>query len=170
MYPSSWSGRLPCRCTLPDKTTLIIRELYASDEVALRTWFTSQSAESRYQRFHNPTADLSPAHWRYLTRIDHVDHIAIIALVDGKLVGVARMVRLDARRAELSFLVDDDLQRRGIGSMLRDVLISLARTRRYETLCAYVLRESSAIRRLLASSDAVVNDRGDVIELGLRTG
>lgn len=170
MYPSSSSGILPSRCTLGDGTTLTIRELHASDEPALRSWFTSQSAESRYQRFHGPTSDLSPAHWRYLTRIDHDNHIAIIALVDGDLVGVARMVRLDERRAELSFLVDDDLQRRGIGSILRDTLISLARARRYDTLCAYVLRENAAIRRLLAGIGAPMNDRGDVIEVALRTG
>lgn len=133
----------------------------------MRSWFTTLSAESRYQRFHGPVADLSPAHWRYLTRVDHYDHIAIIALVDDKIVGVARMVRLDDARAELAFLVDDNLQRLGIGTALRDVLLSLARSRRYATLCAYVLRENSAIRRLLAGSNAPMNDRGDVIELAL---
>jgi GNAT superfamily N-acetyltransferase len=167
---SSRSGRRPCRSTLPDGTTLTIRELHASDEPALRSWFATLSAESRYQRFHNPTADLSPAHWRYLTRIDHDDHIAIIALVDGQLVGVARMIRLDGNRAELAFLVDDNLQRRRIGTALRDVLIIQARKRRYDTLCAYVLRENAAIRRLLAGIDAPVNDRGDVIEVALRAG
>jgi hypothetical protein len=170
MDPSSWSGRLPSRCTLPDGTTLTIRELHASDEPALRTWFASLSDESRYQRFHSPVADLSAAHWRYLTRIDHRDHIAIIALVDGELVGVARMVRLDDSRAELAFLVGDNLQRRRIGTALRDVLISLARKRRYETLCAFVLRDNSAIRRLLAGSGVPMNDRGDVIELALPKG
>lgn len=170
MNPSSWSGRLPNRCTLADGTTLAIRELHASDEPALRSWFTAQSKESRYQRFHGHVADLSPAHWRYLTRVDHDDHIAIIALVNGQLAGVARMVRLDDCRAELAFLVDDNLQRRRIGSALRDVLIALARRRRYDTLCAYVLRENTAIRRLLAGSGAPMNDRGDVIELALRAG
>jgi GNAT superfamily N-acetyltransferase len=133
----------------------------------LRSWFATLSNESRYQRFHGPVADLSPAHWRYLTRVDHDDHIAIIALVGSQLVGVARMVRLDDARAELAFLVDDDLQRRRIGSALRDVLFAAARARRYETLCAYVLRENAAIRRLLAGSDVPMNDRGDVIELAL---
>ena len=167
--PSSRSGRLPSRRTLPDGTTLTIRELRASDEPALKSWFATLSPESRYQRFHNPAGDLSPAQWRYLTRIDHKDHIAIIALVDDKLAGVARMIRLDDNRAELAFLVDDVLQRRGIGSTLRDELIALAKRRRYDTLCAYVLRENAAIRRLLAGSGAPMNDRGDVIEVALRT-
>jgi RimJ/RimL family protein N-acetyltransferase len=168
--PSSRSGRLPCLRTLPDGTALTIRELHASDEPALREWFATLSPESRYQRFHNPAGDLSTAQWRYLTRVDHKNHIAIIALVDGQLVGVARMIRLDNDRAELAFLVDDDLQRRGVGTALRDVLIAQARKRRYDTLCAYVLRENAAIRRLLAGANAPMNDRGDVIELALRTG
>lgn len=158
--PSSRSGR----------ATLTIRKLQPSDEPALRSWFRSQSQESRYQRFHGPVADLSPAHWRYLTRVDHDDHIAIIALLDGRLVGVARMIRLDAQRAELAFLVDDGLQRQRIGSALRDALLTLAKKRRYDTLCAYVLRENAAIRRLLAGCGAPMNDRGDVIELALRAG
>ena len=170
MDPSSWSGRLPSRCTLPDGTTLTIRELHPSDEPALRSWFCSLSQESRYQRFHGPVADLSPAHWRYLTNVDHHDHIAIIALVGSKLVGVARLVRLDGTRAELAFLVGDNLQRRRIGTALRDVLFSIARKRRYEMLCAYVLRDNAAIRRLLAGSGVPMNDRGDVIELALPKG
>ena len=168
--PSSRSGRLPSCRTLPDGTTLTIRELHANDEAALRSWFTTLSDESRYQRFHAPVTDLPAAQWRYLTRIDHDDHIAIIALVDDQLVGVARMVRLDDTSAELAFLVDDNLQRLGIGSALRDVLIARARTRRYDTLCAYVLRGNAAIRRLLAGINAPVNDRGDVIEVALRAG
>ena len=165
--PSSRSGRLPSHSTLPDGTTLTIRELRADDEAALRSWFMSLSDESRYQRFHGPVADLPAAQWRYLTRVDHENHIAIIALVDDKLVGVARLVRLDEVRAELAFLVDDNLQRRRIGTALRDVLFSLARRQRYETLCAYVLRENAGIRRLLAGSKAPMNDHGDVIELAL---
>ncbi|CAN5352160.1 hypothetical protein BH11MYX1_BH11MYX1_15750 [soil metagenome] len=80
-------------------------------------------------------AELSPAHWRYLTRIDGIHHVAVIAFRDGEVAGVARMIRLDQHRAaEISVLVDDDLQRKRVGSLLRDVLFVLARSRAYRTL------------------------------------
>jgi acetyltransferase len=168
-YRASWDGRLPARVELDDGTALTLRELHPDDEPALRIWFQTLSEVSRYQRFHNYVTDLSPAHWRYLTRIDGVDHVAIVALQDGEVVGVARMIRLDApsRAAEIAFLVGDDLQRRGVGSLLRDVLLVIARARAYQTLYAYVLPDNLAIRRLLAIGADTIADRGHLIELRL---
>ncbi len=169
LFRASWDGQLPARVELADGTALTVRELHVDDEPALRAWFQTLSETSRYQRFHNYVTDLSPAHWRYLTRIDGIDHVAIVALEDGRFVGIARMIRLDApsRAAEIAFLVSDDLQRRGVGSLLRDVLLVIARARAYLTLHAYVLPDNHAIRRLLAGGADTMVDRGHLIELRL---
>jgi RimJ/RimL family protein N-acetyltransferase len=159
----TWDGQLPARAELPDGTAIVVRELHPSDEPALRAWFATVSDASRYLRFHSHVSDLSPALWRYLTRIDGVDHIALIALHDGELVGVARMIRLDERTAEIAFLVSDALQRRRVGSLLRDVLIALARARAYRTLFAFVLPQNVAIRKLLPE----FVDKGNALELAL---
>lgn len=159
--------RLPARVELPygddGGTALVIRELHASDEPTLRAWFATLSESSRFQRFHNHVRDLSDAHWRYLTRIDNVDHVAIVALEEGKFVAVARMIRLEGGAAEIAFLVGDDRQRRRIGSLLRDVLISIAHARAYSRLLAFVLPGNVAIRRLLGD----FTDKGNVLELEL---
>ncbi|MFT3692285.1 MAG: GNAT family N-acetyltransferase [Kofleriaceae bacterium] len=155
--------RLPASAALSDGTVLRLRELHASDEPELRAWFATLSSQSRYQRFHGHVTDLSDAHWRYLTRIDNVDHVAIVAVEDGKFVAVARMIRLEDGAAEIAFLVGDDRQRRRIGSLLRDVLISIAQARAYSRLYAFVLPSNIAIRRLLG--DFI--DKGTVLELDL---
>jgi len=160
---STWDGQLPACAELPDGTAIVVRELHPSDEPALRAWFATVSEASRYLRFHSHVSDLSPALWRYLTRIDGVDHTALIALHDGELVGVARMIRLDASTAEIAFLVSDALQRRRVGSLLRDVLIGLARVRAYRTLFAFVLPHNVAIRKLLPD----FADKGSALELAL---
>ncbi|HEY0253716.1 MAG TPA: GNAT family N-acetyltransferase [Kofleriaceae bacterium] len=155
--------RLPARVELPDGTVLAIRELHASDEPTLRAWFASLSNQSRYQRFHGHVGDLSDAHWRYLTRIDGVDHTAIVATHENRFVAIARMIRLEGGAAEIAFLVGDDQQRRRIGSLLRDVLISIAQARAYSRLLAFVLPNNVAIRKLLGD----FTDKGNVLELEL---
>jgi hypothetical protein len=163
---ADWGGQLPARVELPDGIVLIVRELHPSDEPALRAWFSTLSKRSRYQRFHGHVADLSPAHWRYLTRIDGIDHVAVIAFRDGEVAGIARMIRIEQHRsAEIAFPIDDDLQRKRGGSLLRDVLFVLAKSRAYRTLFAYVLPANLGIRKLLAGTNTA--DRGNVLELAL---
>ena len=156
--------KLPARVTLPDGATLTLRELDPSDEPMLRAWFASLSSEARYHRFHGQVLELSPAAWRYLTRIDQHDHVGILAMQGDELLGVARMIRLadDPEIAEIAFLVGDEQQRRRIGSTLRDQLLAIARLRGYRKLYAYVLPENIAIRRLLGER---VVDRGGLLEL-----
>lgn len=167
MASSQYDGRLPAQVTLPDGEVLTLRELHASDEPALRAWFATLSPRSRYHRFHGHVTDLSPADWRYLTRIDQHDHVAILAVrAAGEIAGVARLIRLadEARVAEIAFLVDDHHQNRRIGSLLRDTLIAIARARGYVRLHAYVLPDNVAIRRLLGERAV---DRRVLLELAV---
>ena len=137
-----------------------------SDEPALRAWFDRISPESRYQRFHSHVTKLTDAQWRYLTHVDGVNHVALVARLAGKPVGVGRLI-LREGAAEIAFLVDDDHQRCGIGSILRDHLLDIARERGIYRLQAHVLPSNIAMRRLFDLPDLAVSDRGDVIELVL---
>jgi len=167
MAVTTLDGRLPAGVRLPNGTILMIRELHATDEPALRAWFATLSPSTRYHRFHGLVAELSAPDWRYLTRIDQRDHVAILALRDGgAIAGVARMIRLSGEHdiAEVTFLVDDDLQQRRVGTVLRDVLIAIARRRGYRRLYAYVLPDNVAIRRLLGKTSI---DRGGLLEIAI---
>ncbi|HEY5944866.1 MAG TPA: GNAT family N-acetyltransferase [Kofleriaceae bacterium] len=147
--------------------TLTVAALRPSDEPRLRAWFQRVSPDSRYQRFHVHVTDLTDEDWRYLTSVDGVDHVALVASLAGEPVAVARLIALPGD-AELAFLVDDAHQRRGIGSVLRDALIAIARERGIYRLHAHVLPDNVAIRRLLSTPSLhVVGDRGHVIELVL---
>lgn len=159
---------LPTRFALADGTPIDIRELHPSDGPGVRAWFRTLSPEARYQRFGAPVSDLTDAHWRYLTRVDGISHVALVALHDDAYIGVARLIVLDdaGESAEVAFLVDDAWQRRGLGSLLRDRLLDAARARALDRLYAWVLPGNVAIRKLLASAAPLV-DRGDVLELML---
>ena len=161
---------LPTRLALSDGTPTDIRELHSSDGPGVRAWFRSLSPASRYQRFGAPVSDLTDAHWRYLTRVDGISHVALVALQGEAYIGIARLIVLDetSSSAEVAFLVDDAWQRRGLGSLLRDLLLATARLRAIERLYAWVLPDNVAIRKLLASGAPRVIDRGDVLEMFLR--
>jgi GNAT superfamily N-acetyltransferase len=145
---------------------VVIDPIQPSDEPALRAWFESVSPDSRYQRFHSHVSKLTDAQWRYLTHVDGITHVALVARVGGKPAGVGRLI-LRAGAAEIAFLVDDDHQRCGIGSILRDRLLDIARERGIYRLQAHVLPSNIAMRRLFDLPEVAVSDRGDVIEVVL---
>jgi GNAT superfamily N-acetyltransferase len=160
-------SQLPFDVPLSDGETLVVRAIRPSDEPALRTWFAALSPEARYQRFHAHISELTDDQWRYLTRVNGIDHIGFVASLAGAPVAVARMIVMPGD-AEIAFLVSDAQQRRGIGSILRDLLVGIARQRGMYRMHAHVLPENLAIRRLLATPNLhVVADTGRVLELVL---
>ena len=99
--------------------------------------------------------------------VDGVDHVALVASIDDHPVAVARLIELPGD-AEIRFLVDDEHQRRGIGSILRDELLAIAHARGIYRFHANVVPENVAIRRLLSAPALhLVGDRGHVLELVL---
>jgi RimJ/RimL family protein N-acetyltransferase len=141
---------------LRDGETLTVAPLCPTDEPRLRDWFRRVSADSRS---HVTARD--DAQWQD----DGIEHIALVASIDRDVVGVARLIALPGD-AEVAFLVDDDHQRRGIGTALRDALLQIARERGIYRLHAHVRPDNTAIRRLLDTPALeLVGDRGHVLEM-----
>ncbi|HXX30784.1 MAG TPA: GNAT family N-acetyltransferase [Myxococcaceae bacterium] len=158
------------KARLPDGTKLTLRQVRPRDVAALRAFVRRLSPESRYLRFHGSVTDLSEAQWKYLVSADGWDHVAIVAWMGRRVVGVARYIRLDGSpdRAEVSFVVADALQRRGLGSLLRDRLVAMALRAGIRFFRAEVMAENRGMRRLLRhSSLEILSDADGVIEVGL---
>ena len=126
-----------------------VRELGSGDAEVLDVVFAGLSARSRYLRFHSPVSRLTAAARRSLTAIGGRHHVALGAFVDGRPIGLVRIVALGAGRAELAVEVVDGWQRRGIGTRLvraaRDRAVELG----YGELVAEVLAENSAMLRVV---------------------
>src|SRR5262249_28082828 len=113
---------------------------------------------SRTMRFFVARSHISEKELRYLTELDGVDHLAILAMRDDQSVGVARFIRQKARLdvAEPAIAVVDSLHARGLGKVLFARLAAAARERGITSFEAEVLRRNRAMLRLLLDFGAIV--------------
>jgi len=111
-----------------------------------------------YRRFHAPVHRLPDETVRRLVTVDHDLREAIVAVVGGEVVGVARYDRPvgDPSTAEVAVLVEDAWQRAGVGRQLLAALTDLAARRGVRTVTATVQPDNrpvlGLVRRLLPGS------------------
>jgi GNAT superfamily N-acetyltransferase len=133
------------------------------EERFVRLW-PRLSKETRYRRFHAPLHSLPRSALRRLVQVDHDDREAVVALVGGEVVGVARYDRSPADRtaAEFAVVVEDAWQNMGIGRQLLTELTALAARRGVRVLTATVQVDNDRmvwlIRRLLPRARLVEED------------
>jgi RimJ/RimL family protein N-acetyltransferase len=149
---------------LEDNTLLYLREIRPDDKERLLDSMKSLSEQSRQRRFLGPKPTLSPRELRYLTEVDGLDHYALVAVpVDDeeRIMAVARFVRLadDATAAEAAITVCDDLQGKGLGSLLARRLTDAARERGIERLTASVSSENRPALKLMRRIDERLSGR-----------
>ena len=111
------------------------------------------SSESRYERFMATVRELSPAKLAYLTEVDQVRHVALVAVVDPggtpAIVGVVRYVVDPAGTScEFAIAVDDGWHHSGLAGILMGHLVEVARARGLEAMEGFVLAANPAMLRL----------------------
>lgn len=148
---------------LRDGTRVVIRPIEPDDRVGLADGFERLSPESRYRRFFAAVAQLSERDLDHLTQVDHHDHEALVAIVEGtgEGIGVARYVRTGPDVAEPAMVVLDDWQGRGAGSRLLDALVERAREEGIRRFEAPVLAYNADAIHLLASLGETTRKRQD---------
>src|SRR6185503_7837813 len=143
---------------LRDGTPVLLRLLRPTDKELLRAGFERLSHESRYARFFTPKTTLSDEELRYLTDVDHENHLAIGAASERDRtltgLGVARFIRFADRpeTAEAAIAVADEVQRKGLGRCCcawspRRVNAASSGPLRFE-----VLSSSAGMAKLIAES------------------
>jgi len=158
---------------LRDGATADIRPICPDDTEALRKFHERLSADTVYFRYFAPHPDLTTDELSHLTNVDYIDRVALVVVWRGDIIGVGRFDRIDADSAEVAFVIRDDMQGRGVGSLLLEHLASAARERGYRSFIAEVLPQNG---RMLSTfrlagfvvdqetSDGVVHVRFDIAE------
>jgi len=128
-----------------------LARLEAGDGDQLGRFFYSLSPETVYRRFLSPIARPEQLGRLHLLDLDGGRREALVAVVDGEIVGVARYARDlgRPREAELAIVVADAWQRQGLGTRLLSALADAARRAGIERFSFVALPENQAVLRLL---------------------
>jgi GNAT superfamily N-acetyltransferase len=134
---------LPAIATLRDGATVELDRMRPDDGSRLLRFHHRLSADAIYFRFFGVHPDLRSDELFRFTHVDHRDREAVVAVVEGEIVGVARFDRTPGgTAAEVAFVVTDSWQGRGLGRVLFDRLVAVARTVGITQFVAYTLAEN----------------------------
>ena len=141
-----------------DGCAVDIRAIRPDDKGRLCEHFRSLSPTSAYFRFFTPKRQVSERELAELTAIDFLRNVTLAATVRSRraerIVGLAQYVVVDDRlhRAHLVCSVIDPCQRRGIGALLLEHMLGIARARGVVEFAADVLGDNHPMLRLLTKS------------------
>jgi acetyl coenzyme A synthetase (ADP forming)-like protein len=145
--PGSGPDRWASDVVLVDGGTVHVRPIDPADGPALVAFHGRLSPDTVYSRFFSVKPTLSEAEVERFTHVDHDARVALVAELGDRLVGVARYDRTaNDREAEVAFVVADEHQGRGIGTVLLEHLAAAARERGITRFVAQTLPSN---RRML---------------------
>ncbi len=123
-----------------------VRPIASTDAAALVRFHAHLSRRSIQLRYFYPHLELQPAEVAFLTCVDGFNRVASVVEHGGEIVAVGRFDRLDDPcTAEVAFVVADEFQHHGLGSMLLERLVETARRAGISELKASVLAENSTM-------------------------
>lgn len=158
------------QCASPEFS---LRSIASTDAAALVRFHAQLSPRSVDLRSFFPHCELQPAEVTRLTCVDGINRVAYVVEYDGEIVAVGRYERLgDHTSAEVAFVVADEFQDRGLGTMLLEQLAEVARWVGIGEFEASVLAENSTMLAVFhgAGFPMTQTRTNDVVELTVEIG
>lgn len=141
---------------LRDGQSLRIRHISPDDKKRLEELFYRLSPRTRYLRFQYAKERITPEELAYFTEVTPPERAAFVATTgtgEGeRIIAVARWDRTDRNSAEVAFTVEDDIQLRGIGTVLLEVLAGEALKHDIRVFMATVLKENTRMLEVFEES------------------
>ncbi len=158
--------------TLRDGTQISFRPVKPTDDTALSEMLYSLSQTSIRTRYMSQTMRFPHKDLQKLTNIDYEQNLAIVGTVPGvseeEIVAIAQYF-LDpkTRSAEVAFVVQDEWQQKGMGTLLLRYLTQIAKQRGVKRFYAKVLPVNKAMLAVFYNSGYQVNTEfdGDVYNI-----
>jgi acetyltransferase len=142
-YPEEYESRE----VVKENLDIFVRPVKPEDAPLFRELFSILSPKSIYYRFFAPIKELKPEMLARFTQIDYDREIALVAIRGNansdKLLGVARIIGgPDGKHGEFAVAVGDPWHGKGIGAVLLQRCLDIAKSRGFETIMGCVLREN----------------------------
>lgn len=136
--------------TLKNGTPALLRPILPEDEALLARMFVYLSRETLYYRFFGYVPQFTHEFLARYTQFDHEREVAIVAEINDaderKIIGVVRIIAdAEGDRAEYAILIADPWQRQGLGYLLTDFILDIARDRGIRKIYASVLATNSGM-------------------------
>ncbi|WP_446223169.1 bifunctional acetate--CoA ligase family protein/GNAT family N-acetyltransferase [Nocardia sp. IBHARD005] len=142
--PQHWYGDV----LAADGGVVQLRPIVPADADALAAFHTGLSDRTRYLRYFGPYPQISPKDMYRTTHVDYRDRVGLVAVLGTSIIGVARyelLARPGPRAAEVAFVIADEHQGRGLGSVLLEHLAGAAAENEVVAFVAEVLAENEAM-------------------------
>jgi GNAT superfamily N-acetyltransferase len=144
--------------SLIDGTKVTLRPIRSSDKTALQEFHSRLSPDTRFLRYQYVKGDLTESDLKNFCDVDYSNTLALVAEIDvggqPQIVGVGRYYRLaDPQVAEVAFVVQDNEQRKGIGTHLLRHLAILAWYNDIRYFVGEVLRANGTMLSVFRKSD-----------------
>lgn len=125
--PDRWYLGMSSDAEIASGRNVHLRPIRPEDAARLTTFHEHLSARSVYLRYFYLHPRLTPVETERLVHVDYVDRLALIGEIGDRLVAVGRYDRvLGTAEAEVAFVVADEFQHEGIGTLLLDRLAETA--------------------------------------------
>lgn len=144
--------------TLKDGEEVTIRPVKPTDEDALAEMLYSLSPDSVKGRYFTHTKTFPHRDVQHLTNIDYEQNLSLVAVVPGaggeeEIVAIAEyFLEPKTQGAEVAFIVHDEWQQKGLGTILFQYLAQIATQRGVKNLFAKVLPQNKAMLAVFHNS------------------
>ena len=151
---------------LSNGSTVHLRSARATDRDALAAFYESLSLQSRYFRFFGGMAQFGHLIDQWLER----GSLGLLAFQGNRIVGHAYYGQLNPRRAEAGFAVADEMQGRGLGTILLGQLAAIAAAAGIEEFEATILAENDRMLDVFRDSGFPIRTLSGVGEIRIEFG
>lgn len=161
----------PTAVLTTDGAAVVLRRGTPGDADAVTALHTRCSAETVFARYHAGTRTL-PRRWLYRL-LSPPRGSTLVAVCGHELIGMAQLIRTATPDvAEVSVLVEDGWQRRGLGTAMLRRLAATARAEGHRELVAWCLPTETAFTRTAMRSRTAVSVRQEdgMTRIGLLLG
>ncbi len=150
---ANYPTELELDVVLKDGAPAKVRPVRQGDSNLLEDLFSRLSAETVYSRFFQTKTRLSEKELEYFTHVDYEQRMAFLVLMDERLIAVGRYDKLPNEPvAEVAFVVEDEYQGRGVGTLLLQLLTEHARDNYIGGFRALVLADNYGMMRVFRNS------------------
>ena len=154
-YPRHWEADV----IASDGGVVHLRPMLPTDADAILAFHTRLSERTRYLRYFGPYPHIPERDLERFTVVDHHARVALVAWLGNQIIAVGRYEGRfgpDSTEvegpAEVAFVVRDDHQSRGLGSILLEHLAAAGRERGVRRFEAEVLAENAQMVRVFRNA------------------